>query len=101
MKRMSAHITDGTNELKSEMEELNELRTEKKILEALEPITELLNDIKMNVVEVKSKVIIHNNYENRIKLLERNQYIFGAVSLFIGFLTGAGGAFLYKVISKI
>lgn len=98
---MSAHLTDGTNELKSELEELNELRTEKIILEKLEPIATTLNEIKLDVAEIKTKVVIHNNYESRIKSLERNQYIFAAVSLFIGFITGAGGAFLYKLITKL
>lgn len=99
--------SDG-NKLNAELEELEELRTEKKILSFLEPMKEVLDAIKKDVAELRTevtaistKVVIHNNYESRIRTLERNQYVFGAISLVIGFFTGAGGALIYKLLTRI
>lgn len=75
VRRMSSTVKDSQgNEVNSEMEELMDLKTENKILKELEPIKALLAEIKSEVKEVKSKVIIHNNYENRIRSLEANQW---------------------------
>lgn len=65
--------TDG-NEINSELEEMMDLKTENKILIALKPLEKLLNETYIKVVGIEQKVIVHNNYENRIRTLETNQW---------------------------
>lgn len=76
MAKMSLSGEDSNgNKLNAEMEEeLQELRTEKKILDAIKPITEGINQIKLQLKGIDDKVVIHNNYEKRIRSLEVNQW---------------------------
>lgn len=62
------------NKLNAEMEELQELRTEKSILEAIKPLTTGIGDIQLQLARIEDKVVIHNNYEKRIRQLEVNQW---------------------------
>lgn len=58
----------------SEKDELIDLRTKQTILEYLEPIKEKVETISDVVIRIESKVQVHNNYESRIRALERNQW---------------------------
>lgn len=58
----------------SEKDELIDLRTKQTILEYLEPIKEKVENISDVVIRIEGKVEVHNNYESRIRTLERNQW---------------------------
>lgn len=76
MAKMSLSGEDSNgNKLNAELEEeLQELRTEKRILEEIKPLTSGMNEIKVQLNRIEDKVIIHNNYEKRIRQLEVNQW---------------------------
>lgn len=58
----------------SEKDELIDLRTKQTILEYLEPMSNKLDKTYEMALLIDQKVQIHNNYENRIRNLERNQW---------------------------
>lgn len=71
---LSAGDSKG-NKLNAEMEEeLHDLRTEKKILEYIKPLHDGQNNIMIMLQSIENKVVIHNNYEKRIRQLEVNQW---------------------------
>lgn len=103
MAKMSLSGEDSNgNKLNAEMEEeLQELRTEKKILDAIKPLTEGINHIKLQLKGIDDKVVIHNNYEGRIRKLESNQYKNAALFFVIGLITSGLGLLAYKLIQKL
>lgn len=84
---LSAEDTEG-NKLNAEMEELQELRNEMKILEALKPISTAQVEMQLTLQRIEDKVQIHNNYEKRIRSLEVK--IWGITSIYTGLLAVMG-----------
>ena len=85
---LSGEDSNG-NKLNAELEEeLQELRTEKKILDAIKPLADGITEIKLQLKGIDDKVMVHNNYEKRIRSLEIK--IWGITSIYTGLLAIMG-----------
>ena len=84
---INSELTDELNETK---DQLKEMQLEKKFMA-------LLTDIKERLIRIEDKIVIHNNYEGRIRSLENDKY--KVVGIFVGFSAMIGAAIV--IIEKL
>lgn len=82
--KKSASVMDNNSVLKAEKEEYTV------------NLYEHVIEIKEVLGRVETKVDIHNNYEGRIRNLEKKQYLFLGAFFVINFITNLGVILLIK-----
>ena len=96
MKQMSlTGETSNGDKLKAEMQDL---KTDNAILNALKPISEDITSIKTNMQMVLNS---NKNHEERISKLEESKYKIAGISFIAGIIFSVGAFIIEKLYNKL